>query len=143
MGGYGSGRSSGRPTTENGLTLTLSKLLRDGLFRPECTRSGSLVWTNTTTGERVGSISYEAHRPGIRARTAALHHDPVGCGAARVRLLDQARDDASTLRRPTMVVHMPTDRATGRETLLAQWCLHLRGAPSVPARIPLPTRTRP
>ena len=57
MGGYGSGRSGGRPTTENGLTLSLSKLLRDRLFRPGCVCSSSLVWTDTTTGERVGSIS--------------------------------------------------------------------------------------
>jgi len=34
MGGHGSGRSGGRPTTDNGLTLTLSKLFRDKLFRP-------------------------------------------------------------------------------------------------------------
>jgi hypothetical protein len=61
MGGYGSGRSGGRPTTESGLTLSLPKLMRDGLFRPGCAWAGSLVWTNTTTGERVGSIGYEAH----------------------------------------------------------------------------------
>jgi hypothetical protein len=61
MGGYGSGRSGGRATTEDGLTLSLSKLFRDRLFRPGCAWGGSLVWTNTTTGERVGSIGYEAH----------------------------------------------------------------------------------
>ena len=61
MGGYGSGRSGGRPTTESGLTLTLSKLLRDQLFRPGCAWGGSIVWTHTSTGERVGSIGYEAH----------------------------------------------------------------------------------
>ena len=61
MGGYGSGRSGGRATTESGLILSLSKLIRDGLFRPGCAWGGSLVWTNTTTGERVGSIGYEAH----------------------------------------------------------------------------------
>jgi hypothetical protein len=61
MGGYGSGRSGGRPTTESGLTLTLSKLFRDGLFRPGCAWGGSIVWTYTSTGERVGSIGYEAH----------------------------------------------------------------------------------
>jgi Mrr N-terminal domain len=61
MGGYGSGRSGGRPTTESGLTLSLPKLLRDDLFRLGCTSYSSLVWTNTATGERVGSIGYEAH----------------------------------------------------------------------------------
>ena len=44
MDGYGSGRYYGRPTTESGLTLNLSKLLRDGLFRPGAW-GGSLVWT--------------------------------------------------------------------------------------------------
>ena len=61
MDGYGSGRSAGRPTTESGLTLTLSKLLRDGLFRCRCVRAGSLIWTTTATAERIGSIGYEAH----------------------------------------------------------------------------------
>jgi hypothetical protein len=61
MGGYGSGRSGGRPTTDNGLTLSLSKLMRDRLFRPGCAWGGSIVWTYTSTGERIGSIGYEAH----------------------------------------------------------------------------------
>jgi hypothetical protein len=47
MGGYGSGRSGGRPTTDSGLTLSLPKLMRDRLFRPGC------AWG--------GSIGYEAH----------------------------------------------------------------------------------
>jgi hypothetical protein len=61
MGGYGSGRSGGRATTDIGLTLSLPKLMRDRLFRPGCAWGGSLVWTNTTTGEQVGSVGYEAH----------------------------------------------------------------------------------
>jgi hypothetical protein len=46
---------------ESGLTLSLPKLMRDRLFRPGSVCYSSLVWTNTTTGERVGSIGYEAH----------------------------------------------------------------------------------
>jgi hypothetical protein len=61
MGGFGSGRSGGRPTTDSGLTLNLSQLRRDGLFRPGFAGAGSLIWTNTKTGERTGSIAYEAH----------------------------------------------------------------------------------
>jgi hypothetical protein len=61
MGGFGSGRSGGRPTTDSCLTLDLSQLRRDGFFRPGFAGAGSLIWTNTTTGERIGSISYEAH----------------------------------------------------------------------------------
>jgi hypothetical protein len=60
MGGYGSGRSGGRLTTENGLTLSLSKLLRDRLFRPGYAWGGSLIWTNTATSEQIGSIGFEA-----------------------------------------------------------------------------------
>jgi hypothetical protein len=55
------------------LTLTLSKLFRDGLFRPGCAWGGSLVWTNTTTGERVGSIGYEAHL-GQESGRVGLHY---------------------------------------------------------------------
>ncbi len=74
MGGYGSGRYGGRPTVEAGLTLDLAKLIRDRLFRPGQGWGGSLVWTNTGTGERVGSIRYEAHlgeQGGHRARLQA------------------------------------------------------------------------
>jgi len=39
----------------------VSKLLRDKLFRPGSACYSSLIWTNTATGERVGSIGYEAH----------------------------------------------------------------------------------
>jgi hypothetical protein len=56
MGGYGSGRSGGQVTTENGLTLSLSKLMRDRLFRPGSAWGGSIVWTYTSIGERIGSI---------------------------------------------------------------------------------------
>ena len=91
MGGYGSGRSGGRPTTESGLTLSLPKLMRDRLFRPGCAWGGSIVWTYTSTGERIGSIGYEGpSRPGIRACAAALHHDPMERREAQFRLLDPA-----------------------------------------------------
>ena len=63
MGGYGSGRSAGRDgaTTEDGFTLSLSTLFRNQHVRPGCAWSGSIIWTNARSGERVASISYEAH----------------------------------------------------------------------------------
>jgi hypothetical protein len=61
MGGYGSGRSGGWPTTEDGLTLSLPKLMADRLFRPGCLWGGSLVWKDTSTREQVASLRYEAH----------------------------------------------------------------------------------
>jgi hypothetical protein len=60
MGGYNSGRHGGRPAVEDGLTLNLNTLIREGLFCPNQDRRGSIVWTNTTTGERVGWIGYHA-----------------------------------------------------------------------------------
>jgi hypothetical protein len=69
MGGLGSGRSGGRATTESGLTLNLSKLRREGLLRPNCFQSGSITWTDTRTGERDGSIGYEAF---LRQETGRL-----------------------------------------------------------------------
>jgi hypothetical protein len=61
MGGYGSGRSGGRPTVDSGLTLDLYRLIQQGLLKPGgVVRGGSIVWTRSGTGERVGSIGYEA-----------------------------------------------------------------------------------
>jgi hypothetical protein len=61
MGGYGSGRSGGRPTVESGLTLDLYRLIRQGLLVPSQSLSGSIVWTRVSTGERTASMGYEAH----------------------------------------------------------------------------------
>ena len=41
------GAAAAGQQTESGLTLSLSKLLRDQLFRPGCASGGSIVWTNT------------------------------------------------------------------------------------------------
>jgi hypothetical protein len=60
-GGYGSGRSGGRPTVESDLTLDLYRLIRQGLFKPGQYRSGSIVWTRVSTGELTASMGYEAH----------------------------------------------------------------------------------
>lgn len=60
MGGYGSGRQGGRPTVGDGLTLDLSKLLRDRLLRPGQSYGGSIVWSYVGSGERVGSVGYQA-----------------------------------------------------------------------------------
>ena len=49
-----------RATVDGGLKLSLSKLMRDRLIRPGIDSSGSIVWTNTATGEQVSSIGYQA-----------------------------------------------------------------------------------
>ena len=74
MGGYGSGRTGGRPTVEDGLTLDLGRLLRHRHVIPGRHVSGSLIWTNTRTGEHVGSIGYEAHLSDPRDSWMRLHY---------------------------------------------------------------------
>src|SRR5258708_35756255 len=78
MGGFGSGRSGGRPTTDSGLTLDLSNLMREQSFRPGATSSGSRIWTSTSTGARVASIGYEAHL-GQESGRVRLKYTPTGC----------------------------------------------------------------
>ena len=60
MGGYGSGRWGGRPTTDDGLRLDLPRLLAQRNFVPGCVLVGALTWTNTRTGVHVGSIGFES-----------------------------------------------------------------------------------
>jgi hypothetical protein len=136
MGGYGSGRSGG-PTTESGFTLNLSKLLRDGLVRPGSFLAGSIVWTNTATGERVGSIGYEANL-GQESGSARLKYTTTRWDGER-RESDYWIQLETTPRWPEMVVHLSSDRRTGGETLPARRRIHFRITPGLPARIPLPT----
>lgn len=60
MGGYGSGRHGGRATVEGGLTLDLCAMIRKGHVVPGQHVRGTLSWTRTATGERVGSIGFVA-----------------------------------------------------------------------------------
>jgi hypothetical protein len=62
MGGYGSGRSGGGPTVEDGLAINLSKLLKDKLIEPNTSRwNATLIWRNVRTGEETARIGYGAH----------------------------------------------------------------------------------
>lgn len=58
MGGWGSGRSSGRPTADASLRVDLAWMFRTGRAKEGACSSGSLHWTRG--GERSGSISYKA-----------------------------------------------------------------------------------
>jgi hypothetical protein len=69
LGGSGSGRYGGRPTTGGGLTLNLSKLLRDGFFRTESCRAPSVDSINQLPCNiEIGPILLEL-RTGKEART--------------------------------------------------------------------------
>jgi hypothetical protein len=60
MGGYGSGRSGGRPTVDSGLTLDLQRLFKTGWLKARARTSGLLRWTLVHTGEETASISFES-----------------------------------------------------------------------------------
>jgi hypothetical protein len=63
MGGAGSGRHCGfgRTTVEDGLTLDINKLVRDGNIRLAGWFSGSLCWKRVSSGKEIGNIGYEAN----------------------------------------------------------------------------------
>ncbi len=46
MGGYGSGRRSGQPTVEDGLTIDLAQMLRRGWIKDGAAGAGSLSWSS-------------------------------------------------------------------------------------------------
>jgi hypothetical protein len=60
MGGYGSGRSGGRPTVEDSLTLDLRRLFKDGCLKPGAWISGTLRWTVVSTGRETASMGFQS-----------------------------------------------------------------------------------
>ena len=72
MGGYGSGRSGGRPTVESGLALNLPRLFRTGWLRRGAGTSGTLRWSFVGTGEETASMGFEA-RLGEQEGYVRLH----------------------------------------------------------------------
>jgi hypothetical protein len=61
MGGYGSGRSGGRPTVEDSLTLDLRRLFKGGCLRVGSWTSSTLRWTVVSTGEETASMGFQSH----------------------------------------------------------------------------------
>jgi hypothetical protein len=59
MGGFGSGRSGGRPTANMSKKVDLAWMIRTGRAKPGQWISGGLSWT--CGGEHAGSISYSAN----------------------------------------------------------------------------------
>jgi len=68
MGGYGSGRSGGRPTVEDSLSLNLSHLFKTGWLKQGAWICGTIVGT----GEEAASIGFEA-RLGEKDGYVRLH----------------------------------------------------------------------
>jgi hypothetical protein len=61
MGGIGSGRSGGRPTVEDGLSLDIDTLRRQGLIRTGDGWGGTLTWSDAYTGCHRASIGYQGY----------------------------------------------------------------------------------
>lgn len=87
MGGLGSGtwtRWPTKPVVENGLTLDLYKLIKDGALRPGQSSSGSLTWSRL--GEPIASIGYQSNLAQLTFGSMYLHynHDgtPVDCSVS-------------------------------------------------------------
>ncbi len=56
MGGWNSGRRSGQPTVEDGLTIDLAQMLRRGWIKDGAAGTGSLSWSSN--GEHVAKIGH-------------------------------------------------------------------------------------
>lgn len=90
MGGYGSGRSSGRPTTGGFRRLDVRRWNREGFFAggPRCG-----TWTWSREGEVMASIGYQATRAAVtldyksngepQRYTVSLEWTPCHYGGAR------------------------------------------------------------
>jgi hypothetical protein len=66
MGGYGSGRSGGRPTVEDTLTLDLRRLFEDGFLKVGAWTYGTLRWTIISRGEEIASVDFQS--PWVRTQ---------------------------------------------------------------------------
>jgi hypothetical protein len=69
---YGSGRSGGRPTVEDSLSLNLPRLFKTGWLKQGAWISGTLRWSIVGTGEETASIGFEA-RLGEKDGYVRLH----------------------------------------------------------------------
>ena len=76
MGGSGSGRhwGFGRTTVEDGLTLDINQLVRDGNMRPGEWCLGSLRWRRVSSGKEIGNIGYEANLMAPDQAWVRLHY---------------------------------------------------------------------
>ena len=84
MGGYGSGRSGGRPTVERSLTLDLRSLFKDGCLKVGAWTFGSLRWTVVSTGEETASMGFHSQL-GENTGYIRLHWTSTNRGTGEVR----------------------------------------------------------
>jgi hypothetical protein len=81
VGGIGSGtwvRQGTKTLVEEGLTLDLNKLIKDGALQPGQSVCGTLTWTRSRTGEKFASIGYEADLTDPTSGSMHLHYNANG-----------------------------------------------------------------
>jgi hypothetical protein len=61
MGGYGSGRTGGRPTVESARTLRIGQLIPAAYRRPGGRLRAIITWTDPYSGEQSAPIAFEAN----------------------------------------------------------------------------------
>ena len=136
VGGYNSGRHGGRPTVGSGLTLDLYKLIRQGLLKPGQYRGGSFIWTRVGSGERVGSVDYEAHMAADRGHVR-LRYTSTRADNGEKRYLDYTISLETTPQtfggRRWFVCPRTAERVS--KLHFAEWRLHVRVPPGLQARI--------
>lgn len=72
MGGWGSGRSGGRPTADMSKRIDIAWMVRKRLAVPGCTTAGTLRWN--IGGDPAGSISYTADMRDLDAAELRLSY---------------------------------------------------------------------
>ena len=110
MGGWGSGswsRWNKKNTVDDGLSLDINKLVRDGLIVRDYA-TGSLRWTNTRTGNETASIGFilEPLENGLIMR---LHYTRTGRNGDKENLHYpiELQTTRALLWRAAVVVHLP------------------------------------
>lgn len=78
MGGWGSGRSGGRPTAESSYRIDIGRMIRTGQAKPGWRVDGVMGWT--CGGEPSGSIGYSAimDEPGKERLILSYNRGPEG-----------------------------------------------------------------
>jgi hypothetical protein len=79
MGGYGSGRSGGRPTTADGLTISLPLMMQRGWVQDGCVCNfGQLTWSTNGSHRASVGYSYDMVDPGFTHMRLKYTRSPSG-----------------------------------------------------------------
>lgn len=84
MGGLGSGKSGWRHTVEGCLTLDANLWMRKGVLAPGRLSSGSWMWSNSYTEEKIASIGYEVNTLDKHNPVCRLYYKRTNTGEEKI-----------------------------------------------------------